>query len=79
MPSLRVLIEFQGEQHERPIEHFGGQKHFKIQQEHDKRKCEYAKEHGYKLIEIWYYDFDRTEEILTKELNIESVETVIGA
>lgn len=77
--NKNVLIEFQGEQHERPIEHFGGQKHFEIQQEHDKSKREYAKEHGYKLIEIWYYDFDRIEEILTKELNIESVETEIGA
>lgn len=79
LPTYNCLIEFQGEQHERPIEYFGGQKHFEIQQEHDRRKREYAKEHGYKLIEIWYYDFDRIEKILAKELNIESVETVIEA
>ena len=59
---------------------FGGEKQFEIQQEHDKRKQEYAKAHDIKLLEIWYYDNDNIEEILNKELNnlkLESVETVM--
>lgn len=41
-----------------------------IQDEHDKRKRNYAKEHNINLLEIWYYDMDNIEEILIKELNL---------
>lgn len=82
LPQYNLLIEFQGKQHECPIEYFGGEEKFKIQQEHDKRKKEYTKLHKINLIEIWYYDIDNIEEILNKtinNLNLESVETVIPA
>jgi len=39
-------------------------------EEHDKRKRDYAEVNGYKLLEIWYYDYDRIEEILNKELEV---------
>lgn len=87
LPKYNLLIEFQGEQHKKPKEYFGGEEKFKIQQEHDKRKREYAKLHKINLLEIWYYDIDNIEEILTKELfklnkinnlKLESVETVIS-
>lgn len=79
LPESNILIEFQGRQHEKPITYFGGENQFKIQQEHDKRKRLYAKEHNINLLEIWYYDINNIEEILTKELNLklESRETVI--
>ena len=82
LPDYNLLIEFQGEQHERSVEYFGGEDQFKIQQEHDKRKREYSKSHNINLLEIWYYDEDNIEEILIKELNnlkSKSVETVIPA
>ena len=60
----------EGGQHEKPIDLFGGEEQFKIQQEHDKRKKEYAKLHNIKLLEIWYYDFDNITEILNKELGL---------
>ena len=41
-----------------------------MQQEHDKRKRQYAKDHNIKLIEIWYWDFDKIESILEKELGL---------
>jgi len=59
-----ILIEFQGQQHEYPIEYFGGAEQFAIQQEHDKRKREFAIKNKIKLIEIWYYDFNNIEKIL---------------
>ena len=51
----------------------GGDKQFKIQQEHDHRKREYAKNHGYKLISIKYtYDtYDKIAEYLNKHLSKE--------
>lgn len=68
LPNNNLLIEFQGKQHKEPIEYFGGKEQFEIQQEHDRRKREYAKSHNIKLLEIWYYDMHRTKEILGEEL-----------
>ena len=67
--NLNLLIEYQGKQHDKPIEYFGGKKQFEIQQEHDKRKRDYAKEHNIELLEIWYYDFDNIENILKERLS----------
>lgn len=65
-----ILIEFQGEQHEKPKDFFGGKDTFVIQQEHDKRKREYAEQNNIKLLEIWYYDFDNIESILKSHLSL---------
>lgn len=75
LPDHNLLIEFQGEQHEHPIEYFGGEEQFKIQQDHDRKKREYAKSHLIKLLEIWYYNQDNIEKILTKELKLNTAET----
>lgn len=69
LPYYNILIEYQGEQHERPVERFGGEEHFKIQVEHDKRKREYAISNNIELLEIWYYDFNNIESILNEKLN----------
>jgi hypothetical protein len=70
VPYYNMLIEFQGKQHENPVDVFGGQEQFKVQQEHDRRKREYARLHGITLIEIWYYDIDNIEDILLNYLNL---------
>ena len=75
LPPYNKLIEFQGVQHERPVEYFGGKEKFEIQQEYDKRKRNYAKEHNIDLIEIWYYDYNNIAQILNNNLKIECVET----
>lgn len=76
LPQYNLLIEFQGKQHEKPIEFFGGEEQFKIQQEHDRRKRNYAKEHNINLLEIWYYDIDNIETILTEYINNLKLESV---
>lgn len=68
LPNFNLLIEYQGEQHERPVELFGGSEQFDIQNEHDRRKKEYAKTHNINLLEIWYYDFKNIEDILNKKI-----------
>jgi len=71
LPQYNLLIEYQGEQHERYIKYFHKSiEDFEKQVEHDRRKKEYAQQNGYNFLEIWYWDFDNIEEILTKELNI---------
>lgn len=61
--SKNLLIEYQGEQHYKSVDHFGGIRKFKIQQEHDLRKREYAKEHNILLLEI------RFDEDIKKKLS----------
>lgn len=68
LPKYNLLIECQGEQHEVPNDYFGGEKAFKIQVEHDKRKREYALKNNINLLEIWYYDEKNINEILDKKL-----------
>ena len=65
LPGYNLLIEFQGIQHEKPVEIFQVKRNaFAIQKEHDSRKRDYAKEHNYSLLEIWYWDLFRISDIL---------------
>lgn len=59
IPELRLLIEYQGEQHYKPVDIFGGEEHFLFQQKSDQSKREYAKSNGYILLEIPYYDLKK--------------------
>lgn len=73
LPEYNLLIEYQGIQHNEPID-FGcgkerAKERFKIQQEHDKRKREFAKNKNIELLEIGYKDFDDIESILKEKLN----------
>lgn len=65
-----ILIEYNGIQHYEAVDYFGGEEQFKKQKEHDKRKRDYAKKHGYKLITVKYtYDtYESVEEYLDNEL-----------
>lgn len=72
LPNLshNLLIEYQGEFHDNN----GGngtkymKSNFPKQQEHDRRKREYAHNHNINLLEIWYWDFDNIEKILDNYL-----------
>lgn len=71
LPDFNLLIEFQGRQHKCFVKGMHtSKKDFAKQLEHDKRKREYAYNHNIKLLELWYWDFDNIEEILTRELNL---------
>lgn len=67
--DYNLLIEFQGEQHEHPIKHFGGTKKFITQKIHDTRKRKYCHDHNINYLEIWYYEINKTEQILEQYLN----------
>jgi len=69
LSKYNILIEYQGRQHEKYIKGMHkSKKDFIKQQEHDKRKREYALDHNIKLLEIWYYDFNNIEKILQDEI-----------
>lgn len=63
------MIEYQGEQHFKPVEDFGGDEQFQSQIKNDSLKRQYVKEHKIKLIEISYKSkkINQIEDILRKE------------
>jgi len=65
LPKFNLLIEYQGEFHDGKAKHQTNEG-LKYQQEHDKRKKEYAISKGYNFLEIWYWDFDNIESILNE-------------
>lgn len=69
LPNYNLLIEYQGEYHDGTARN-QTEEQFKIQQEYDKRKREYAENNDIKLLEIWYWDFNNIEEIIMKKLNL---------
>ena len=77
LPTYNLLIEYQGAQHGEPG-HFGNATdeenidQFLKQQEHYKRKREYAENNNYNLLEIWHYDFHNIEKILSDVTTIQN-------
>jgi len=69
IPKYNLLIEYHGGQHEKFTRGIHKTiKDFEKQLEHDNRKCIYAQNHNINLLIIWYWDFDKIEEILDKAL-----------
>ena len=54
LPSYNLLIEYQGIQHYRPVELFGGASTFRTQKHNDAYKRDFASKNGYELLEIPY-------------------------
>ena len=68
MIKYNLLIEYQGEFHDGTAWQ-QTEIDFLRQQEHDKRKKNYAKKNNIGLLEIWYWDYDNIEQILNEVLN----------
>ena len=68
------LIEFDGVQHVHPVDHFGGENKFKIQQENDVLKNQYALSHNIPLVRIPYSkrDYINLDDILGDKYLIKS-------
>ena len=54
LPNQNICIEYDGEQHFKPIEKFGGQENLKNVQNRDKIKTEFCEKQGITLIRIPY-------------------------
>ena len=69
--SNKYLIEFDGIQHFEPVEYFGGEEQFAIQQEHDIYKNQWCKENNIPLIRIPY---TKLNTLCLKDLLLETTE-----
>lgn len=57
-PNKNIGIEYQGEQHQKPVDFFGGEESFKKQQRLDKKKQKLCNDNGCVLIYVFAdYDF----------------------
>lgn len=70
LPDYNYCIEFDGEQHFEIFKYFGGLDKFIDTKIRDTVKNEYCKNNNIKLIRIPYWDFNKIEEILKRELEL---------
>ena len=54
LPDFNSVIEYQGQQHYKNIDYFGGQEGFKCRQTNDKIKREYCADKNISLLELPY-------------------------
>lgn len=67
IPQLSLAIEYQGEQHDQPIEHFGGDAALLTRRELDARKAELCTQNSCTLIEVRPgYDWPRLRDNLLR-------------
>lgn len=59
VPELKIAIEYQGTQHTRPVDFFGGEKAFIEVRKKDKKKKELCENHGIDL----FYIFENDEKV----------------
>ena len=68
IPDYNLIIEFNGIQHYKPVERFGGQIVFESQQKRDQYIREYCNSNGIKLLEIPYNEINVLQ-LIDKALN----------
>ena len=73
IPSKKLAIEYQGQQHFEPIDFFGGKSSFEDQCKRDKRKLEKCKKNKIELI-YWKHDEAISTKNLIDKLKILSIE-----
>ncbi len=70
LPEQNLYIEYNGAQHYRPVEHFGGIGAFEQQKTRDELVRKYIKEINGNLLEIPYTEFNQIEKILEREVRL---------
>ena len=77
IPSLEIWVEFDGRQHFEPVDFTSAmseqqlQAQFKIVQQNDQIKDQYAKDNNWTLIRIPYTEYDNIEQILAEYIEQE--------
>ena len=77
LPEYNTCIEFDGQQHYRPIPTMGGNEKFLVTKERDNIKSEYCKQHNINLIRIPYWDFNVLDaDYLLEKLSLDKVKVI---
>ncbi len=75
LPEYNLAIEYQGEQHFKPVKYFGGEKRFIDRIERDERKYNICQQNGVQIIYVSFYkkapnDIVKNEQELIKKIKI---------
>lgn len=76
IPDLNIVIEYDGEQHFKPIDFFGGKKGLLELNFRDREKDKFCLNKGINLIRIPYYEYDNITNILDKFFKEKSSTTI---
>lgn len=68
LPDYNLVVEIMGEQHEHPVKHFGGEESFIKCIKHDKMKRDYLEQNNINILDIWYYEFDKMENLILNKI-----------
>ena len=68
LPEYNLVVEIMGEQHEHPVAAFGGKEKFEMQKRHDQMKRDYLNENNIYCLDIWYYEFNKMEELIINKI-----------
>ena len=68
LPEYDILIEYDGQQHFKPVSIMGGERWHELCKRNDALKNEWAKKKGMLLIRIPYNRVNKAEEIIAKAL-----------
>jgi len=68
LPDYNALVEYDGEQHFKPLKYWGGEEGFNRQQINDNIKNEYAKNNNINLLRIRFDEYKNINEILDKNI-----------
>jgi very-short-patch-repair endonuclease len=71
LPNNNICVEFDGGQHNKIINYFGGENGFKLRRINDEIKNNFTKDNKIKLIRIKYNQIKNIENILNEELKIQ--------
>jgi len=71
--DLNLGIEYDGEQHYKPIKRFGGEVELKVTQERDAFKDQACKDLGITLIRIPYTEKNNLENYISQQLSLLSI------
>jgi hypothetical protein len=70
LPDFNMCIEFDGIQHFKPVEHFGGSEIFEQTKIRDRIKVQYCSKNNIKLLRIPFSEINNIDKILTKALKL---------
>lgn len=72
LPNQGIIIEYDGQQHFRSVEHWGGNASLQANIANDKIKNEWAKKNGFKMLRISFIQKDEVEDILEKHCLVDT-------
>lgn len=67
IPNRNLCIEYDGMQHFKSFDYFGGEERLKVTQKRDKIKNRFCEENNINLLRIPYYELDNIDKILDRE------------